>query len=148
MRIVIGSDHRGFNHKEFIKANLSMPGREISWVDVGSASLESCDYPIFAQEVVEALQTNQADVGILLCGSGVGMSIAANRFKGIYAGLAWNEEVACLSKEHDNVNVLVLPSDFVSTEQAISMIEAWINAEFLGERHQRRIELIDKLGGA
>ena len=94
MKIVIGSDHRGFRHKDFIKKNVSLPGRQLSWIDVGCSSEDSCDYPIFAHLVVKALQEKEADLGVLLCGTGVGMSIAANRFHGIYAGLAWNEEVA------------------------------------------------------
>ena len=147
MNIVIGSDHRGFKQKEFIKADLTMPGRNISWVDVGCSSEETCDYPIFAQKAVEVLQIGQADIGILLCGTGVGMSIAANRFKGVYAGLAWNEEVARLNKEHDNVNVLVLPSDFISMDQAITIVEAWINGTFLEDRYKRRLDLINQFGG-
>lgn len=145
MKIAIGSDHRGFEQKEFIQKNLVISQRE--WIDVGCTSSARCDYPEFAQRVAQIIQNGQADMGVLLCGTGVGMSIAANRFKGIYAGLAWNETIAKLNKEHDKVNVLVLPSDFISSEQAVAMITVWITAEFSGGRYQKRIDVIDSFGG-
>lgn len=144
MNIGIGSDHRGFEQKEFIKKNFSsFSGEDIFFVDVGCKSEDLCDYPKFAKMVVDQLNKKKVEVGILLCATGVGMSIAANRFNGIYAGLAWNEKVAQLNKKHDNVNILVLPSDFISNEQALSMIKIWIDSKFIGERYQKRIEMID-----
>jgi len=145
MKIAIGTDHRGFSYKEFIKKNLKKINNQIiEWSDVGCYSSDTCDYPIFAKLVAQAVQSGEADLGILLCGSGVGVSIAANRFKGIYAGLAWNEETARLGKEHDNVNVLVFPADVVSEEMLIPMITAWLQASFLGGRYQKRLEMIDE----
>ena len=147
MNIVIGTDHRGFKQKEYIKSELSIPGNTISWIDVGCFSSESCDYPSFAKKVAQIIQSGKAEHGILLCGSGVGISIAANRFSGIYAALVWNEDSARLSRQHDKANVLVLPADFVSNEKAVAMIKTWLGATFLGNRHQQRIDIIDSFGG-
>lgn len=141
MKIAIGSDHRGFELKTFLQKNF--PDKSVSWIDVGCDSALRCDYPDFAKKVVEKIQAGDADLGILLCGTGVGMSVAANRFKGIYAGLAWNKTIAKLNKEHDKVNVLVLPADFISNDQAVDIISAWLNATFIGGQYQTRIEKID-----
>jgi len=147
MNIVIGTDHRGFKQKEYIKRELSVPGKIISWIDVGCFSSESCDYPPFAKKVAQTIQSGKAEHGILLCGSGVGISIAANRFSGIYAALVWNEDTARLSRQHDKANVLVLPADFISNDMSVAMIKAWLGATFLGNRHQKRIDIIDSFGG-
>jgi ribose 5-phosphate isomerase B len=141
MNIAIGTDHRGFQHKEYIKLQM----QSISWIDVGAYDEERSDYPLFAQRVCEAMQTQTADVGILICATGVGMAIAANRYPKIYAALAWNIEIALQSKTHDGANVLVLPSDYVSYEEAVDMIEVWLHAAFRGERYQQRLAMIDKL---
>lgn len=142
MKIAIGADHRGYNHKEFIKHNLSF-NKTIEWIDVGAYTAERSDYPVFAQKVVYLIKNGTAECGILICGSGIGMAIAANRVPGIYAGLVWNEQVALISKEHDNTNIIVLPSDFVSPDQSLQMIHAWLNATFKEERYRARINLID-----
>jgi len=147
MKIVIGTDHRGFKQKEYIKKELSIPGQTISWLDVGCFSSVYCDYPLPAKLVAQSIQSGKAEHGILLCGSGVGISIAANRFAGIYAALAWNEEVARLSRQHDKANVLVLPADFVSNDVSVVMIKAWLEATFLGDKYQKRIDIIDSFGG-
>lgn len=147
MNVVIGADHRGFEHKEFIKKHTQIVGHVISWIDVGAYDAQMSDYPLFAQHVCRTIREGAADYGILLCGSGVGMAVAANRYRGIYAALAWNELVARFSREHDNANVLVLPSDFITPEQSLAMINAWLSASFLGGRHQRRIDEIDAMGG-
>ncbi len=142
MKIAIGADHRGFAYKEFIKDEIVA-----LWLDVGAADEQRSDYPVFAQRVCEEMQKNQAEFGILICGSGVGMVVAANRFKGIYAGLACSEDMARVSREDDNINVLVIPSDFVTAEQAVDMINAWLQATFKRGRYQERIDMIDELGG-
>jgi ribose 5-phosphate isomerase B len=141
MKIAIGADHRGFQHKEYIKQQM----QSISWIDVGAYDEERSDYPLFAQRVCEAMQTHTADVGVLICATGVGMAIAANRYPKIYAALAWNTEVALQSKTHDGAHVLVLPSDYVSYEEAVDMIEVWLHAAILGERYQQRLDMIDQL---
>lgn len=145
MKIAIGADHHGFAGKEYIKQHVRIKNDPIEWIDVGTFDEERTDYPIFAQKVCQATLEGQADKGILLCGTGIGMSIAANRFENIYAGLAWNEEVARLSREDDNTNILVLPSDYVSNELMVTMVQAWLSAAFNGGRHQERIAMIDKI---
>lgn len=141
MIYAIGTDHRGFAHKEYITTMLS----HIEWLDVGAYNDERSDYPIFAQKVCESIRDGNAVGGILICGSGIGMSIVANRYPLIYAGLAWNAEVAMLAKAHDAVNVLIIPSDYVSVEMAVEMICAWQEAEFKGGRYQERITMIDDI---
>ena len=140
MKIAIGTDHRGFLHKEFIKQHM----HTIEWIDVGTHNQERTDYPIFADKVVQLMQDGQVEAGILLCASGGGMAIAANRHKHMYAVVAWNEEIAQQSKQEDNSNILVLPSDFISGEQAVNMIAIWLAQEFKGGRYAERIAMIDK----
>ncbi len=144
MIIAIGADHRGFELKEEIKKRLYLADTPIKWDDVGAFDAVRSDYPIFAQAVVHELLHKKADVGILLCGSGAGMAIAANRFAHIYAGLAWNVETAISAKEDDNVNVLIIPSDYVDAQTALQMIQKWLTAQFKEERYRQRIDQIDK----
>lgn len=143
MNIAIGADHRGFDHKEYIKKQVNLPERPISWIDVGATSKDRSDYPIFAHLVVKEMEQGTADCGVLICGSGIGMAITANRTPGIYAGVAWNKEVASVGKEHDNTNILVLPSDFVSKEQSAQLVIAWLQARFKEGRYQERLDMID-----
>lgn len=144
VKIALGADHRGFAHKQYLRAHYA----DRAWIDVGTdTDLVRTDYPLFAHRVCSLLQSGHADKGILLCATGVGMAIAANRFAQVYAAVAWNKEIARLSVEHDKANLLVLPSDYVSCEQSIEIIDAWLAAEFLGGRYQERIDLIDQLGG-
>lgn len=149
MHIAIGTDHRGFNLKNDIKQNITHDnvGNEIQWIDVGCFSDVSCDYPVEARQVVKAIQSGQAQLGILLCGTGAGMAIAANRFSGIYATLVWDVTTARLAREHDVANILVLPADFITYDQTRAMINAWLSANFEGGRHKRRIDQIDSFGG-
>lgn len=147
MEIAIGADHRGFEMKAYLKQYVIAGDDPIAWIDVGADSNEPSDYPIFAAKVVRAILTKEAQYGILLCGTGIGMSIVANRFSTIYAGLAWDEEVARLSREDDNTNVLVLPADFVDNDAAIKICNAWLSAHFKGGRHQKRIDMINALKG-
>lgn len=148
MKIAIGTDHRGFEHKEHLKSSQVLISKNIVWFDKGSYAYDPHDdYPPYAVAVCSALQHKEADLGILLCGTGAGMSIVANRYQGIYAALVWNPELARLSKEHDNANVLVLPADYCTVKQAEDMVIAWLDGAFLHGRHQRRIEEIDAMGG-
>jgi ribose 5-phosphate isomerase B len=147
LTLALGSDHRGFEQKEFLRKSSVIGNSTITWLDVGAFTQERSDYPEFAIKACRAMLAGKANGAILLCGTGVGMSIVANRFVGIYAGLAWNVEIARLDKEHDNANVLVIPSDYVTIKQVIEMTEAWLAADFLGERHKKRLEMIDALGG-
>jgi ribose 5-phosphate isomerase B len=140
MKIGIGADHRGFLLKEFIKQH--MPA--IEWVDVGTDSQKRTDYPIFADKVVDLMRKHAVDYGILICASGGGMAIAANRHKNIYAVVGWNKEVACQSKQEDNANILVLASDFITHIEVVSVVKEWIAQEFKGGRYAERIAMIDK----
>lgn len=138
--IAIGSDHRGFYHKEFIKANMT----NVMWVDVGAHDADRSDYPEFAYAATGLILEHHADLAVLLCGTGIGMAIAANRQPFIYAGLVWTETVAQRAKEDDNVNVLVLPSDYVSHEQAVGLIKTWFHATFKGHEYAARLAQIDE----
>ena len=139
MKISIGSDHRGFSLKQ--KIIESLPA--IEWTDVGAASDERTDYPIYSKKVCENILSGQVKLGILICGSGVGMTIAANRHRGIYAANCWTTEVAELARQDDGVNVLVLPADFVSMPKALEIIKSWLGAEFKGGRYQDRLTMMD-----
>ncbi len=144
MKLVIGSDHRGFHIKLLLQEQIRKhKDQNIEWLDAGCFSAERSDYPIFTEKVCRTILNKEADAGILLCGSGVGMAIAANRFPGIYAALVWNETVAHLSKEHDNANILILPANFISAHDAVHMVNAWLGGKFLGGRYQERITMID-----
>jgi|SRR3989338_5545918 len=139
MRIGIGADHRGYELKQYLIKTLDT----IKWFDAGADSDERTDYPLYVPPVIDALKKGSIDYGILICGSGVGMSIAANRYKGVYAALVWNEKVAVQSKTGDNSNILVLPSDYITQDQARDMVLAWLKAKFMGGRYQDRLMLLE-----
>lgn len=141
MNIAVASDHRGFAKKQ--KLIICLQQREYQVIDEGCHSTERCDYPYYAQIVAQKVRDKKIDVGILLCGSGVGMSIAANRFRNVYAALVWNQETARLSKEHDNANILVIPADFVTDVDILVIVQAWLDAQFLKGRYQERLIQID-----
>lgn len=143
MNIVIAADHRGFACKAYIKQYVVGADDPIAWIDVGAENEERSDYPFFAKKAVESMKEGQAERAILICGSGIGMAIAANRFSGIYAGVVWNEEVARMSYEHDKVNALVIPSDFVDNETAAKLVTVWLQANFKGGRYQERLDMIN-----
>jgi ribose 5-phosphate isomerase B len=140
MKIAIGTDHHGVTLKNYIIDTLT----DVEWLDKGAFDQERTDYPLYADLVVASLLHHEADAGILLCGSGVGMSIAANRHDGIFAALVWNTDVARLAKEHDNANIIVLPADFIQAQDAVAMIRAWKKSCFLGGRYQERVAMIGK----
>jgi ribose 5-phosphate isomerase B len=139
MKVFIASDHAGFELKQFLLDNC----QQIDFVDLGTDSQDSVDYPDYAHALSKAIKDDEAK-GILLCGSGVGMSIAANRHSHIRAALVHNQEIAKLSKEHNNSNVLVLGARFIEPESAKEIIELWLKTDFAGDRHQRRVEKINK----
>lgn len=144
-KIAIGADHRGFDLKQRLINNKFLANKEIDWIDVGADNNIRSDYPEFAISVAKLVQEKTVNYGVLLCGTGVGMAIAANRFKYVYAGLAWNETIAKLNKEDDNVNILALPADYIDLDQAQKIITAWLLAEFKSGRYQSRIKLIDTI---
>ncbi len=144
MKVAIGCDHAGFGLKEAIKMEFRKD-RTIEFVDVGTYSTESVDYPDFAKKVVEKVLSGEVDRGILICGTGIGMSITANKFKGIRATLCFNEELAGLSRRHNDSNVLVLPGRFMEVSKAVRMIKIWQKLPFDGGRHERRLEKIKEI---
>ncbi len=143
--IAIGADHRGYRYKMSLINRFKLEGHTINWIDVGTYDETRTDYPKYAQLVCEKIQSGEAQYGILICGTGAGMAIVANRYKGIYAAVVWNEQAATLSKQYDNVNVLVIPSDFVTEDEAHEMVRAWFSASFLEGRYQKRITMIDEM---
>ncbi len=142
MRIAIGCDHAGFELKEFIRQAISIDmSMDVS--DFGAYSTESVDYPDFAHLVAQAIESGRDDFGILICGSGIGVSITANRHRRVRAALCWNVEIAQLSRKHNDANVICIPARFVSTKEALDMVKAFIITSFEGGRHKRRVEKIE-----
>lgn len=137
MKIALAADHGGFELKEKIKSFLEKEGHDVN--DMGCHSTDSVDYPDYAEKAVEAIKSGDCLMGILICGTGIGMSIAANREQYIRAALCWDEETARLSREHNNANMLCIGARVLSTDQALSIIDMWLNAKFQGGRHQLRI---------
>ena len=140
MKVMIGADHAGFTYKEQVKNLLIAKGFSVE--DVGTHSPDSVDYPDFAHPVAQAVEDKQADWGILICGSGNGVAITANKHQGIRAALCWNVELARLARQHNDANVLCLPARFVSVEEALQMVEAFANTSFEGGRHSNRVAKI------
>jgi len=140
MKISVGSDHRGFNAKERIKAQLQELGIEFN--DYGAHSTDACDYPDTAFQVARDVASGHADRGILLCGSGLGMSISANKVAGVRAALCHDELTAQMSRRHNDANVLCLPADLVGDTLIQRMVRTWLETEFEGGRHARRVEKI------
>lgn len=140
MRVYIGSDHAGVDLKTLIKEHFES---RFDFVDVGTFTSDSVDYPDFAHQVAENVLANDASMGILICGTGNGMAITANKHMGIRAALCWAPEIAALAKQHNNANVIVLPARFISVEKAIETLNAFFDAQFEGGRHQRRIDKIN-----
>ncbi|MBW7839685.1 MAG: ribose 5-phosphate isomerase B [Chitinophagaceae bacterium] len=138
--VAIGSDHAGFEFKETIMSFLD--GKGVSYKDFGTYSAESTDYPNFAHPVAEAVEKGEASFGILICGSGNGVAMTANKHQGIRAALCWGEELAELARRHNNANVICLPARFVLIEEAEKMVEIFMNTEFEGGRHSRRVDMI------
>lgn len=141
--VLLGSDHAGFGLKELIKQKLNCQGYQV--IDVGCFSEESCDYPLFAIDLCKRIQKGDARNGILVCGTGIGMSMAANRMKGIRAALCANEYQARMSRAHNDSNVLCLGSRVIGQDLAFSILDVWLNTEFEGGRHKRRVDLIESI---
>lgn len=142
-KIAIGCDHAGFDYKEHLKAWLEKNGYETK--DFGTYSKESTDYPDFAHPVAEAVEKNQFEMGILICGSANGVAMSANKHKGVRAAVCWLEEVASLARLHNNANVLCLPARFVSFDEAEKITDRFLHESFEGGRHERRVNKIGTL---
>ncbi len=141
--IAIGSDHGGYKLKEEIKKYLDE--KEIEYKDCGTYSEQSVDYPDIAKDVAKRVQSKECNSGILICRSGIGMSIVANKFKGIRCAKCENEEEAKFSKMHNDSNILALGADYITTSTAICVVRAWIATPFEGGRHAERIKLIEEI---
>lgn len=141
--IGIGSDHRGYNLKNEIKKYLDEVG--IEYKDFGTDSTEIAHFPIIAADVSRAVQDKECDIAILICGSGIGMSIAANKFKGIRCALCHDEEDAKSAKEHNNANIIALPADKINKNEAIRAIRIWLASSFLNGRYLERQKMIEEI---
>ena len=140
MKIVVGSDHRGFKAKEVIKAIVTQLGHEC--IDVGTDSSDPVDYPDYAYVAAMAVAKNEADRAILICGTGIGTSITANKVKGIRAALCHDELSTQISRDHNDANVLCVSGELIGDVLMRKMVEVWLSTEFSGGRHQRRINKI------
>ena len=138
--LLIASDHAGYRLKQSLVSLMD----DIFFEDLGTDSDKSVDYPDFAKKLVDMIKNNSSKKGVLICGTGIGMSISANRYKGIRAGLCYNPKMAELSRRHNDANILVLPGRFIDVNTAKLCIDNFLNTKFEGERHKNRIEKIDQ----
>jgi len=137
MIVAVGADHRGFAHKEAVAAHLAAAGYGVT--DCGCDGSGPVDYPDQAFAVGERVADGRADLGVLICGSGIGMSIAANKVRGVRAALCWNEEMAATTRNHNDSNVICFSGDQTPVASALAMLDAWLAAVFAGGRHARRV---------
>jgi ribose 5-phosphate isomerase B len=141
--IPIGCDHAGFRLKEFLVQNLSSEGYRFK--DYGTFSEESVDYPDFVHPVAKSVDEGLYQKGIIICGSGNGVSMVANKYPGVRSAICWTEEIAKLARMHNNANILALPARFISPEEALNIVKIFFTTGFEGGRHQRRVEKISDL---
>ena len=144
MRIALGADHAGVDLKREIR--LLLDERGIGYQDFGTNNSDSVDYPDYAHQVAEMVARGETSRGVLLCGTGLGMSYAANRYHGVRAAVAWTPEIAHLSREHNDSNVLVLPARFLDEEDGVKILKEWLATPFAGGRHARRVAKIEETG--
>jgi ribose 5-phosphate isomerase B len=140
MNIAITSDHAGVQYKKALVEYIAQLGHQVN--DLGPYSEDSVDYPDFAHILAETVLNKKADLGVILCGTGNGVAMAANKHQGIRAGLSWNKEVASLIRQHNDANILALPARFVSIEEAKEIVKTYLETPFEGGRHQRRVDKI------
>ncbi len=142
MKLSIACDHAGYNYKEEVKKYLENKGHQV--IDCGTYSLESCDYPIFGKEAARKVANKEVDFGILICSSGEGIMIAANKVPGVRAGLAYNDDVARLIRQHNNANMIAFGANFMALEDVKRRIDIFLATEFEGGRHERRVNEIEQ----
>ncbi|TNE80885.1 MAG: ribose 5-phosphate isomerase B [Bacteroidetes bacterium] len=140
MKLAIASDHAGVELKAYLKAQMEAYGHHFE--DFGTHTTDSCDYPDYAHPAAEAVENGTCELGILICGSANGVCMTANKHQGIRAALVWNTEVAELARQHNDANMICLPARFLSQEEALTIVMAWLNATYEGGRHQRRVDKI------
>lgn len=143
MKIAIGSDHAGFDYKELIKSYLEERGHDMA--DAGTKEPVSVDYPEYGLKTARMVAAGEVERGILICGTGLGMSMTANRVKGVRAALCTTEFQARMARAHNNANILVLGQRVVGTDLALAILDAYMDTDFEGQRHQRRIDMFDKM---
>jgi len=141
MKISIGNDHAGTQHKKEIVRDMEKKGIEI--INHGTDKEESVDYPDLAHPVAEDVKNNRTDIGIVICGSGNGVAMTANKHKDIRAAICWNREMAKLAREHNNANIISIPARVITTSEAREIVEVFLNTEFEGGRHRRRTDKIN-----
>lgn len=140
MKIAIGNDHAGPAYKQAIVAFLTSKGHEV--INFGTDAFDSVDYPDFGHQVALAVEKKEADLGIVICGSGNGIAITANKHQGVRCALCWTKEIAELARQHNDANVISIPARFTSIEQAVAMVETFLATPFEGGRHQNRVNKI------
>lgn len=140
MKISIGNDHAGTAYKETIVAFLENLGHTIE--NYGTNANDSVDYPDFIHPVAQDVESEKADLGIIICGSGNGANMTANKYQGVRSALCWNEEIVALARQHNNANILSIPARFVSQQEALEFVKLFLNTDFEGGRHQKRIDKI------
>ena len=140
MKISIGNDHAGPEYKKAIIEMLKANGYEVT--NYGTDSADSVDYPDFAHPVALDVETKKADFGIIICGSGNGIAMSANKHQGIRAALCWMKEIAVLARQHNNANIISIPARYTSIPQAVEMVQTFLNTDFEGGRHQNRVDKI------
>lgn len=140
MRIAIGNDHAGPDYKRAIVAMLKAKGYEV--FNYGTDTFDSVDYPDFGHKVAQDVQDNKADLGILICGSGNGIAMTANKHSAVRCALCWTKEIAVLARQHNDANIISIPARFTAIEQAVEIVEAFLTADFEGGRHANRVNKI------
>ena len=143
MKIAVASDHGGFALKEIVKRHLQERGYEV--LDLGTDSTDSVDYPVYGKACGEAVAGGKADLGVVVCGTGIGISIAANKVKGVRCGLCTSVEMAKLTKQHNNANILALGGRTTEPDLALEITDAWLDTDFEGGRHERRTNMLDEM---
>jgi ribose 5-phosphate isomerase B len=143
MKIAVGSDHGGFALKTAVAAHLKGRGYEV--LDMGTYSEESVDYPIYGKKTAEAVASGEADLGVVCCGTGIGIGIAANKVHGIRCATITNEYMAEMTKRHNNANMIALGGRVLEVEHALKLVDIWLDTDFEGGRHQRRVDMLDEM---
>ncbi len=143
MKLAIGSDHGGLEYKNLVRKHLIDLGHEI--IDCGTHTLDSCHYPIYSYEVAKNVGAHKTDLGIVICTSGEGVMIVANKVKGVRCGMGYNDEVSHLMVEHNNANVIAFGQKFMNIEDVLRRVDIFLNAKFLGERHKIRTDMISDI---
>ncbi|AHI52393.1 ribose 5-phosphate isomerase B [Spiroplasma culicicola] len=141
MKIYIGNDHTGVEMKDFIKNHLVNNGYEV--IDLGTNTQQSVDYPNFGKDVAQKTVADPGSFGIVICGTGIGISIAANKVKGARAALCYEQETAKLSREHNNANILALGARVIANHKAIGLVDIFLSTEFEGDRHSKRVDMLN-----